>query len=194
MAINDLIARLEHDADTQVEAIARAADAEVVSIGAAAERALAARAERSLASERAIRRARFARELADRRRAARAIELAATHAAIERVFARALALLPAVSRSAAWTVVWPALMRDALSYFGGAACRVRCAPDMAGSIRPALGAGAAVEVVEDPDVGPGAIMDALDGSVTVDATLAALLRQRGPRLSIGLLREDARDG
>lgn len=194
MALDDLIARLEHDADAQVEAIARAADAEVASISAAAERALAARTEQSLASERAGRQARFARELADRRRAARAIELAAAHAVIERVFARALDLLPAVARSPAWTGVWPALIGDALSYLDGAACRVRCLPDMVGSIQAAVGGDAAVAVVVDGNVGPGAVVDAVDGSVTVDATLAGLLKQRGPRLAIGLLRENTSDG
>jgi len=193
MALEDLIARIEQDADAQVEAIRRAADAEVAAIALATTQALSARTEHSLEAERLARRAAFGRQLADRRRAARARELAARHATVDRVFARALAILPPISRTGAWDAVWPRLASEALSYLPGAAGRVRCPPEIAAIIRPTPGHDPRVTVSEDTAVSPGLVVEAGDGSVTIDATLATCLAQRRPQLAIGLLPEEGRD-
>lgn len=193
MALDDLIARLEQDADAQVDAIARAADAEVAAIALAVTQALSARTEHSLETGRATRRAAFERQLADRRRAARARELAARHATIDRVFTRALAILPGSSHTGAWDAIWPRLASEALSYLPGSACRVRCRPEVAAIIRRTLGHDPRVTVMEDTTADPGLVVDAGDGSVTIDATLATRLAQRRPQLAIGLLAEDGRD-
>jgi vacuolar-type H+-ATPase subunit E/Vma4 len=192
MALDDLVARLEQDADAQVDAIAREANAEIAAIDAATTQALSARTKQSLDAGRTARQAAFERALADARRAARARELAATHAVIDRVFARALALLPEMSATEPWSRSWPALVREALSYIA-APCRVRCAPHIAAAIRDSVAPGSPVTIVEDASIGPGLVVEAADGSVTVDATLAGRLAQRRAHLAIGLILNEDRD-
>lgn len=187
MALDDLIARLEQDADAQVAAIAGAASDDVAAIAAAAEQAVSEQAARARATARAERQLAFARALADHRRELRARELAATRTLVEQVFARARAYLPGLAADPAWTALWPTLASEALSYVGGAPCRVRASAAVIEVLRRDARLPATVQLVEDDQIGPGLIVEATDGFVRVDATLESLLSQRQEQLAMGLI-------
>jgi len=189
MALVDLIARLEEDASSQVEAIRRQAEDDVRAIEATAEQAISDERAAHIGRRRAERQAAFRQELAEARRSARARELEARHALLNRVFARARALLPDAGRSAGYQRALPSHLDEALSYLEGVACRVRCPSGCAPPLDEATASrqGASLEV--DESVEPGFIVEALDGSVVIDNTLTARLARLEGRLSVELTRE-----
>jgi vacuolar-type H+-ATPase subunit E/Vma4 len=194
MALDDLIARLERDADAQVKAIASEADDEIAAIAAATEQALAARARERLAAAHIERQLEYTRALVDRRRQIRAIELTERHALVERVFARARESAADGRQLDEWTTVWPAIVEEALSYAGAVPCRVRATPPVAAVLRAAGYADGRLEIVEDLQIGAGLVLEAIDQSVRIDATIDGLLAQRRAQLAIGLLADEADDG
>jgi len=187
MALDDLIARLEQDADAQVAAIAGAAAEEVAAIAAAADQAVSEQTARARATARSDRQLAFARALADHRRELRARELAATRTLVAQVFARVRAHLPGLAADPAWAALWPTLADEALSYVGDAPCRVRASGAVIEVLRRDARLPATVQLVEDAETGPGLIVEATDGSVRVDATLKSLLSQRQEQLAMGLI-------
>jgi vacuolar-type H+-ATPase subunit E/Vma4 len=194
MGLDDLIARLEQDADAQVIAIARDADDQIAAITAATEQALSARAREALAAARHERQQQYTRALADYRRQLRASELTERHTVIERVFVRANALAAREQTLDEWSPVWPAVAVEALSYAGSIPCRLRAGRSVAALLREARVADGRADIVEDPQVGPGFVVEAIDGTVRIDVTIDALLAQRREHLAIGLLDLEAGDG
>lgn len=191
MALSDLIARLEQDAQTQVHAIREAAAAEVLAIEATGHREVADATVRHVEHE-AVRRQRVRqRELGLARRAARARELAARRELLDRVLARARTLIPEVAASAAYRDALPSHLVEALSYLQGARPRVRCQAAFATIVQSAIANHAGAYVVIDETVGPGVVLDIDDGKVVVDNTLAARLARVETRLAIELLQRSA---
>jgi vacuolar-type H+-ATPase subunit E/Vma4 len=191
MALDDLIARLEQDADAQVAAIARTADEEVAAIAAAADEALSIRAREALAAARAARQADYAHALAEHRRQLRAVELHERHRVLDRVFARARELLDGREQRDAWDGLWPAVAAEALSYVAGQPCRMRAAPAVLGTLGAIMRREDAVEIVADQQIGTGLVVETIDGSVRIDATIETSLARRREALSIGLLETEA---
>ena len=189
MALSDLISRLEHEAQHQVQAIQREAEAEVRAIDAATEQAIIDTTARHLEHERAQRQVVRQRELALARRQARARELEARHAQLARILQRARSLVPEIAASRSYVDALPSHLEDALSYLESLQPRVRCQAAFARILEPAVARHAGADLVIDESVGPGVVAEAGDGSVTVDNTLATRLARAEARLAIELLRE-----
>ena len=195
MALSDLIARLEQEAQVQVQAIQSEADVEVRAIETATERTIAELTARHLEHERDERRVAYQRELAQARREARARELATRHAQLARILERARALVPETGASQAYAEALTAHIDEALSFLDGLRPRLRCQSGFAPIVRAVIarhdGDG---ELVIDELVGPGVVAEAGDGSVVVDATLATRLGRAEALLMIELLRQLADGG
>jgi vacuolar-type H+-ATPase subunit E/Vma4 len=188
MALSDLIARLDQEAQSRVEAIQRNADAEVRAIEAAAEQRVQEITARALERGRAERHVGLERERAIARRRARARELEALHRQIRRILTRARALVPEVAASAPFIAALPAHLEQALLFVEGLQPRVRCQAACAAVLAPIVArCGAQLEI--DESVGPGVWVEASDGSVRVDNTLATRLARGESRLTIELARK-----
>lgn len=185
MALPELMARLERDADERVAAIQAKARAEAAAIAEAAREQVAARRAQALAERRRSRRAALELELAGARQASRAEVLEARRALLARLRERTVAALLAAPQPAALEV----LARGALRHLEGVPARVRCSEAAVQAIAVVTRAAADLEVVIDAATPPGLIFEARDGSVRVDATLEALLDRAWPRLSVELLAE-----
>jgi vacuolar-type H+-ATPase subunit E/Vma4 len=186
MALSALIARLEQEAGSQVQAIQREAEAELRAIEAATERAVADATARLLERERSERQIVRQRELTLARRQARERELEALRAQVSRIFERARALLPEIAASASYRDALPSHLEEALSYLDGLRPRVRCQAVFAPMLRAAIERREGVELVVDESVGPGVVAEAADGSVVVNNTLAGRLARAQAWLAIEL--------
>lgn len=175
MALTELIARLEHEAQTRVRAIQDKADAEVRAIEAATETAVAEVMARQFDPERAERQLVQQRELAAARRIARAHELEARRAQIARVLSRARTLLMAAGLPPTHMTALASHLEEALSFLHGLQPHVRCQSTFASALRAEIGRHNDLQLVIDESIGPGFIAEAGDGSVVVDDTLAARL-------------------
>ncbi len=159
MALAELIARLEQDTEARLRSMREAADREVQALEAEAARAEAVVTQAHLAVARSTLEATLSRALAEERRRLRNVELTAQHAMLARVLERARAL------SAEDTAYLSHVARrcdEVLRYFEGLSPVVRCRAEVAAKL--------SVPVRIDPDVGPGFIVEAADGSVVVDDT------------------------
>jgi vacuolar-type H+-ATPase subunit E/Vma4 len=188
MALSDLIARLEQEAQSRVEAIQRDADAEVQAIEADAEQKAQEITARELEQGRAERQVGLERERAFARRQARARELEAFHNQIRRILTRARGLVPEVAVTARYIAALPSHVEEALLFVEGLHPRVRCQPACARVLAPIV-ARYGVELVIDDSVGPGVFVEAGNGSVFMDNTLAARLTRGESRLIIELARK-----
>lgn len=189
MALADLIARLEQDADSQVQAIRHQAEADVRAIEVADAEALAAATAQHLDRSRARRRAALQRELAVARRAARTRELEARHALLARILDRARGLLVEAASSDAYREALAGHLAEALSYLEGLPCRIRCAPICEPVLRPLVAGHHGVALEIDQTLGPGLIAETPDGTVVVDNTLGARLSRIERRLAVELMGE-----
>jgi vacuolar-type H+-ATPase subunit E/Vma4 len=189
MALADLIARLEQDTESQVQAIQQQADVDVVAIDAATEQAVADAMTRFLERRRAERQVVLQRELSVARRQAHTRELEARHALLGRIRERARALVPEVATSPVYLGALPSQLEEALSYLEGLRPRVRCQAIFAPVLQPLVDRTEGADLVIDESVAPGVVAEAADGSVIVDDTLAARLAQIEERLAIELLAE-----
>jgi vacuolar-type H+-ATPase subunit E/Vma4 len=188
MALADLIARLEQEAQSRVQAIREKADADVCATDEATTRAVADIAARHLDKERAERHVIQQRELAIARREAKTREMEARRASIARILTRARALLP---ESAAWRSyvdALPSYLDEALSFLHGLRPRVRCQAAVAPVLQAAIGQYEGAQLVIDEAVGPGIVAEAGDGSVVVDNTLAGRLARAEIGLTMALSR------
>jgi len=191
MALDDLIARLEQDADARVQGIRRKADDEVRALQAAEARAADEEAQQRLVGRRAALQAELRRELARARQQARAEELEARRALLGRVMARAKLLVDEVATTDAYREAVAGHCAEALSYLEGLAPVVRCPPALAAALAPVVAARADATLRPDDAMGPGLVAEAKDGSVFVDSTLLARLERLEARLAVELLNEEA---
>lgn len=189
MGLPELISRLEQEAQSRVRTIEQAADAEVRAIEAATERAAVDASARHIAHERADRHAIQQRELALTRRQAHARELEARHAQLARILARAHALVPAVGASALYLEALPSHLQEAMSFVEGLPSRVRCQAALAPRLQATIAQYPDTVLAVDDTVGPGVVVEAIDGSVIVDNTLAGRLARAQASLAIELLKE-----
>jgi vacuolar-type H+-ATPase subunit E/Vma4 len=188
MALPDLIARLEQEAQSRVEAIQRDADAEIRAIEADAEQRVQEVTARELEHARTERHVELERERVLARRQARARELEAFHTQIRRILDRARTLIPEVAASPFYVAALPSHLEQALLFVEGLHPRVRCQAACAVVLAP-LAARHGVHIEIDESVGPGVFVDVGGGSVVVDNTLGARLTSGESRLTIELARE-----
>jgi vacuolar-type H+-ATPase subunit E/Vma4 len=189
MALSDLISRLEQEAQTRVLAIQQEADARVRAIDAANEQAVTEMTARHLHRERTERQIVQQRELAQARQRARARELAARRAQITRILERARAIVPEVAASAPYLDALPSHLEEALAFLEGLQPRARCQAAFVSVLQTTIARHAGAELVIDESVGPGVVVEARDGSVVVDNTLAARLARMEASLAIELSRK-----
>jgi vacuolar-type H+-ATPase subunit E/Vma4 len=189
MGLPDLISRLEQEARSRVDAMRRDADSDVRAIEAETERAIAEITAGRVERGRVERQPGEQRALAQARQQARARELEARYAQIARVLARARALIPDVARSELYAAAVPQHVGEALSFLNGLRPRVRCHSGFAPIVQTFIDEHHGATVVTDDTLGPGIVVDAADGSVSVDNTLAARLDRDRLRLTIELARK-----
>lgn len=189
MGLDQLIGRLERDADARVADVEARARAEVEAIEASAGRVAAHARDDALARRHAERRARLDREVSAARRHARGARLRAELALLDRVLARAASLLDGAERDAAYVSALPRRLQDALRFVEPRESLVRCRPAMAVAVRDATAGRHDVAIEEVPAMAAGFTVAARDGSVEVDDTLPARLERARPRLLIELLAE-----
>jgi vacuolar-type H+-ATPase subunit E/Vma4 len=100
--------------------------------------------------------------------------LAARAAALERIFAAAEARLASLARHPGLGALLTATIGDGLTYLAPGPATVRCAATIVEPVRAALAAAGRIDAVVriDESVPIGVMLEADDGSVVVDATLA----------------------
>jgi vacuolar-type H+-ATPase subunit E/Vma4 len=188
MAIEDLLAALESEAAREREALLAEARAEVERLRAdAADRAARRRREIVGPRERALReQAEVA--LVEGRRQARAEVLEARRRLVERVLATLTARLNDVVSGPGYRSVLPTHVEEALAFAGDEPCAIRCPPAIAAVVRDVVASRPGVAVVEDPGAPPGITLEARDGALLVDNTLAGRLERLAPRIALEVAR------
>lgn len=189
MALQDLIARLDEDADATVRRVGQEAASRARAIEQTARLEHDRRTTDVVASRRRIRLAQLARELTEARRAARGRELDARMSLVDRILARARARVADVVATDTYRRDLAARCTDALSYLEGVPVRVRCRPDDAAVVSSAVAGREHVTIQPEEGLSPGLIIESLDGSVTIDETLEARLSRLRERLAIELIAE-----
>jgi vacuolar-type H+-ATPase subunit E/Vma4 len=193
MGLEELVARLQRDADARVVAIRARAAEEIATLEAQATGAASRLHDGTLAARRGARSAELERETATRRRHAREARLVAENAVLERVLARTVELFEEAARDPASLAALVHATEGALRYVDGPAV-VRARPAIAEALRGSSLArerGAALRIEGDPAMPVGVVVTGLDGAVVVDETFVARLDRLRPRLAIELLREAA---
>jgi vacuolar-type H+-ATPase subunit E/Vma4 len=187
MALQDLIARLEGDTQAEVDAIERQTEAEVRAIDEETARALTAELGARRQTERAERQRALAADETRRRRQAHAEELAARRALVARILERARTLLAEVERSPRYASVLPAHLDEALAFVEGMPVRVCCNSTAASVLAPLVGSRETCSLTTNEQLGPGVIVEAVDGSVRIDNTLTARLARMEDAIRIELV-------
>lgn len=186
MSLDRLLETLERGARAEAERVLAAARTEAEAVRAAAEMVVARRrAEAVSVRERALR-ADAALQLALVRRRARGAVLDARHQLLERIRAAARERIAAAEGEAGSLGL---RLRAALAYHGDRPVEVRCAPALVDAVRAAVGDRAGTTVTPDPAASAPLVVRSADGTMEVDATLAALLERHWPELAVELLRE-----
>jgi vacuolar-type H+-ATPase subunit E/Vma4 len=189
VGLEELIDRLERDAQARIAEIEAGAKREIDTIVGASEQASSRAAGESLGRLRAERRSRLDREIAEARTRARADRLKAEHALLDRVMVRAETLLSEMDLDGTYLAALPQQLADALGFLEGVTARVRCRPALAAAVRSALAGREGVTVEEVPASPAGFSVVASDGSVEVDDTLPTRLARLRRRLLIEILAE-----
>lgn len=187
MALDDLIARLERDADARLAALREKTDAEVARLLAEAAAAQGTRERRALDTSRQARRKALDRALVEARQEARAAELRAKRALLDRVIARARALFPEHGL-ARWKAALGQELDEALRYLEDAVV-VRCSADVFPEVKALLAARAGLALAETSLGASGCVLTAADGAVRLDVTFEARLARAAPHLAVTLFAE-----
>ena len=188
MTVAPLLAALRREAEAERTRVLAEAHAEAARLdGASRAEADNERAVR-LGAEQTRLRAAGEHRLAARRRETRGEVLAARQQLLDRVFARALELLPRAVAEQAYRETLPGRVAQGLASAGDCPVELRCTPSIAAQLR-ALEAGRGIGIRGDPDIRAGLRLVALDGSLVVDDTLEGALERRRAELSLLVLRD-----
>ncbi len=186
MAIDALVETLRANGRRRAAGVLREARAEVRAIRLRAEREETRRRGEVLARRQGELRAELAGDIARARAEARRDVLEARRALLARVFARAVAALPAAIESSAYVDGLPGRIELAARYVSIADAVLECPPGLAPALRAAAGTtGPSVEPHLDADA--GFRLRSADGHVVVDDTLASRLARLRPTLEIELV-------
>ncbi len=177
MAIEQLLAVLEQDAEAERQTILAEARSEADRIRReAAERATERRAQLLAPRERAWRQA-AALAVEEARQQGRTEILAARAGLLDRIFAMVRSRLPAMLRDSRYHGALADQLADALTYVGDQPCIVRCPPPIGDTLRSITAGREAVTVVEDPNAPPGFTVRSPEDRVVVDQTLEGRLER-----------------
>jgi fused signal recognition particle receptor len=187
VALEELLAALERDAEAAVQAVRDAAAAEAARIAAESRtQAERRRAEFVAARERELRAAGEVAAAEVGRRTRRAV-LEARQGMLDRVFAAARERLAAVATQPAFTERLGDHLAEARAYLGDGPVTVRCPPELTARVRRLARPADGITVVADPAAGTGLRVTSGDGTVEVDNTLDARLARLRPRLALEVL-------
>ncbi len=187
MAIEQLLAALEHEAAAEQAALLAEAKTEVGRIRARTAARIADQQAAYLGPREREWRDEASAVLTAARRHARGEVLAARQHLLDRVFANARERLPETLSEDRYRTVLPTHLDDALAYVGDGACTVRCPPVIAEIVRGLASSRPSVAVVEDAAALTGPVVESTDGSVTVDNTLEARLERLRPRIALDIV-------
>jgi vacuolar-type H+-ATPase subunit E/Vma4 len=175
MALAELLAALEREAEARLAGELATATAEAAAIAGTARARLEQRRVEELAHAMARHRAEAEQQWSHASRAAERSVLASREALLERVLTRVRQRLsdpqPLGEADAALT----AMVMDAMAYAGSEPVEIRAAPGLCERITRAVGTRPGLTVRPDPTVGAGSIVTTQDGRLTVDASLAGRL-------------------
>lgn len=181
--MQELIETLEREAEARSESVLAQAREAAAGLVVDAERQLESRIEARIDAEVRQWRRDAAGRVARARRAAEERVLAARADLLGVVFERAAARLADIPGTPRYEAAAVQLLERALSFLPPTGMAVVCDPATARAVTPAAErAGARIEA--RPGAPPGLVARASDGSVTVDATLAALLERLRPTLAM----------
>lgn len=184
MSIDALLLHLEEDATREAARLRGAADEAAAEIVARAEADAARRRALHLERVAGDRRSAGERQVAAARATARDQFLRVRAALLDRVFARATALLDSTPADR-YAANVGALAGDAARYLEGAPAVLECPADAAAALAEAARGLPNITVRAAP-VAAGVTGTSADGRVVVDNSLSALLARRRPELAIGL--------
>lgn len=193
MALEELLARLEREAETRGEAILEEARAEAERIEHEAARRVARRREERLDGRESEIREELEVELAAERRRARAAMLRARDHLLERVFAAAAARLEGSEDEAARRRSLRRRLARVLAFVDGPAV-VAVAPEAEAELRNALGGREDVNVALEPGLGAGFVVRSRDGRLEIDERLGARLRSARDPLAVDMMKRIGRPG
>jgi vacuolar-type H+-ATPase subunit E/Vma4 len=185
VALPDLIAALEHEAEQRAAAIRNDAEAEAQAIVAAAEARCAAQQQQAVRAFERLFQADAQRQLIEARRAARARWLAARSALLERVRSAVQAELAGTLTTPAYRAHLYAALERAWPYVEGAVV-IRCSPAIETLVRSLTAARPAVTVTPDAALGHGFCMQA--GALEIGGTLEDDVAAAWPHIAIEIMR------
>lgn len=185
MPLDDLLARLERDADAQAAAAVSNARVEADRIRRESETALDAERAMRLGAREAALRAEAAAAIDRARREATRAVLGERRGVLDRILARLGELLPPAVGSPAYLASVDAELDRAMEIVGGAGAVLRAAPSLVKRLAERKREG--VELVADPAIA-GFRLESADGRVVVDAALPTRLIRLAPELTIAAAR------
>ncbi len=187
MSLDALLARMTEDAQARIAAVRAAADGEIAALSAATEQALSRNRERTLDARRSARQRSFDIERAEAQHRAAVRLLTAQHALLDRVFARAQERCANACSDPRYRATLERQVPAVLHFLGDRPATLRCAPQIASSVRALLPEAANVQVSADDTLSSGFIAEAQDATCTIDCSLPARLAALRPQLEAGLL-------
>ncbi|HEY4591487.1 MAG TPA: V-type ATP synthase subunit E [Thermoanaerobaculia bacterium] len=188
MALDDLLAAVEREAERKIAARLAEAWTESARVAAGSAGHLARRRAEAAAARRAELRATATREVEESRRAARRTVLEARERLLDRVFRAARERLPAAMKGEAYAAALADEVAEVLSYFGAELVVLRCPPALEPQIRKLTSGFSGVTVAADPGLATGLAAESGDGELTVESTLDGRLGRMRPALAIEVLR------
>jgi len=192
MTGSDLDTELRRSAERTAEGILSAARAEAERLAAEADQLIADRRREIMSDEEARHGAEARAAIAGERHAAMRGVLLARTRVVDRTLERARAFIPEAARSE----IYASTLRDevlgALQFVDGAAL-VRCAPELASSMREVLRDRPEVRVETDTSVGTGFIVVDAEETVVVDGRLETRIDRLESALAIETLARLAED-
>ena len=188
MALTDLLAALERDAEQRIAADRAEATALADRISREAAEGLARRRADAVGREAARLEGLAGREVALATRDAEHAVLSSREHLLERVLELARKRIRAGPMPPEAGAVLVALVEDALGYAGGEAVEVRSTPALAPAVSRAFRGRDQVRVAPDPTVHAGSQLRTADGRLAVDASLEGRLAAREAEARIEILR------
>ncbi len=188
MGLEDLIGRLERDAEARLAELRVKTDGEVTRLLAEARAEEGSQQRRELTKRREERRAQLERELVDARQRARAAILEAEHQLLEQIFSKARKVM-AEAALPAWYELLSAELERALRYFEGQRVVARCTDDVFEVVKRRFLNRPGLELRVERLPSSGCVLSTLDDSVRVDLTFDTRLARIAPRLAVELLAE-----
>jgi vacuolar-type H+-ATPase subunit E/Vma4 len=194
--MEELIAALEREASVEAETKLERARREAAELLAACREELTLRMEDDLERREQVLRAQMALAAGRARRAGRSEVLRARDALLGRVRMAAQEHIAGLETDPDYLVGLAEELREALGFLAEGPAEVRCRPALVAPLVEALEdlKRGDVQLREEPSLGTGFVVRALDGHAEVDARLGARLERMWPELALLALATAAERG